>query len=55
MKKKKSADTEVDAYVSIKEALKKLGWDVKNPELVPEGQVWNQSYVFHRSRIAHWI
>ena len=36
-------DTEVDAYVFIKSTLKALGWDTRNPERVPEGQVWTQN------------
>ncbi|MCH8043585.1 MAG: N-6 DNA methylase [Planctomycetes bacterium] len=42
-KRKKSPDTEVDAYVFIKENLKALGWDTRNPERAPEGQVWTQN------------
>ena len=37
------SNTEVDAYVFIKERLKTLGWDTRNPERVPEGQVWTQN------------
>ena len=40
---RKSPDTEVDAYVFVKENLKTLGWDTRNPERVPEGQVWTQN------------
>ena len=35
--------TEVDAYIFIKENLKFLGWDTRNPERFPEGQVWTQN------------
>ena len=35
--------TEVDAYVFIKETLKTLGWDTRNPERFPEGRVWTQT------------
>lgn len=41
--KRKSPDTEVDAYVFIKENLKALGWDARNPERAPGGQVWTQN------------
>ena len=40
---RKSPDTEVDAYVFIKNSLKALGWDTRNPERNPEGQVWTQN------------
>lgn len=36
-------DTEVDAYVFIKESLKEHGWDTRNPSRVSEGQVWTQN------------
>jgi len=39
----KPRDTEVDAYIFIKETLKALGWDVRNPERVPSGQVYTQN------------
>ena len=39
----KPRDTEVDAYIFIKENLKALGWDVRNPERVPGGQVYTQN------------
>lgn len=39
----KPRDTEVDAYIFIKENLKALGWDVRNPERVPTGQVYTQN------------
>ena len=40
---KKGKATEVDAYVFIKENLKSIGWDTRNPERTPEGQVWTQN------------
>lgn len=36
-------NTEVDAYVFIKENLKELGWDVRNPLRVATGQVYTQN------------
>lgn len=36
-------NTEVDAYVFIKENLKELGWDVRNPLRVASGQVYTQN------------
>ncbi len=35
--------TEVDAYIFIKENLKSVGWDIRNPDRVPDGQVWTQN------------
>ena len=37
------ASTEVDAYIFIKENLRTLGWDTRNPEKNPAGQVWTQN------------
>ena len=36
-------NSEVDAYAYIKEELDKLGWIVKNPARVPEGEVYKQN------------
>ncbi len=36
-------NTEVDAYVFIKENLRELGWDVRNPLRVATGQVYTQN------------
>ncbi len=35
--------TEVDCYIYIKERLKDLGWDTRNPEYIPAGQVYTQN------------
>jgi type I restriction-modification system DNA methylase subunit len=35
--------TEVDAYVFIKDNLRTLGWDARNPERTASGQVWTQN------------
>jgi len=43
MTRKEPASTEVDAYVFIKDNLKTLGWDTRNPERVQTGQVWTQN------------
>jgi type I restriction enzyme M protein len=37
------AATEVDAYIFIKRALGLLGWDTRNPERNPAGQVYSQN------------
>jgi type I restriction-modification system DNA methylase subunit len=36
-------NSEVDAYAYIKEELEKLGWNIKNPARVPEGEVYKQN------------
>lgn len=41
-KSKPKKDSEVRAYAFIKENLKLLGWDTRNPERSPTGQVWTQ-------------
>lgn len=33
----KGKDTEVDAYIFIRDGLKNLGWDTKNPSRNPSG------------------
>ena len=35
--------TEVDAYIFIKENLRALNWDTRNPQKVPGGQVYTQN------------
>ena len=40
---KNPKDSEVDAYSYIKTELEKLGWVVKNPARVPEGEVYKQN------------
>src|SRR5579863_52008 len=42
-RRKTPASTEVDAYVFIKGNLRTLGWDARNPERTPSGQVWTQN------------
>lgn len=43
MPRARAKDSEVHAYQYIKEQLKVLGWDVRNPERIDEGQVWTQN------------
>ena len=43
MSPKRPAATEVDAYVFIKRKLGELGWDTRNPERNPSGQVYTQN------------
>lgn len=40
---KNPQDSEVDAYTYIKTELEKLGWIVKNPARIPEGEVYKQN------------
>lgn len=40
---RKPKDTEVDAYIFIKENLKALGWDTRNPARSDGGQVYTQN------------
>lgn len=42
MPRRNAKDSEFHAYQFIKEELKQLGWDVRNPERVDTGQVWTQ-------------
>ncbi len=39
----RSRNSEVDAYIFIKETLESLGWNVKNPARNPNGQVYTQT------------
>src|SRR5580658_5238254 len=38
-------DTEVEAYVFIRDQLAQVGWVVKNPSTSPDGEVWTQNQV----------
>ncbi|MBI2652594.1 N-6 DNA methylase [Candidatus Woesearchaeota archaeon] len=38
----KKINSEVDAYIFIKETLESLGWNTKNPSRHPDGQVYTQ-------------
>jgi type I restriction enzyme M protein len=46
VKPSKAQNSEVDAYVFIKENLKLLGWDTRNPARNPTGQVYTQNECF---------
>lgn len=43
MPTKKAKDSEVHAYQYIREQLKFLSWDIRNPERIESGQVWTQN------------
>ena len=51
MPRRKAKDSEVHAYQFIKEELKLLGWDVRNPERADAGQVWTQNEALHNPAI----
>ena len=40
---KQHAQSEVDAYIYIKKQLETLGWNTRNPNTNPDGQVWTQN------------
>ncbi len=39
----KPANSEVDAYTFIKEELSNLGWNVRNPARILDGEVYKQN------------
>lgn len=39
----KRRDSEVEAYIFIRDKLKELGWNPKNPARNPEGEVYTQN------------
>lgn len=47
MPRRKAQDSEVHAYQFIKDELRLLGWDVRNPERADSGQVWTQNESLH--------
>lgn len=47
----RSKDTEVDAYIFIKENLKTLGWNTKNPNRNVNGEVFTQNECLHNDEI----
>lgn len=51
----KSKDTEVDAYIFIKENLKTLGWDVRNPARNPVGEVYTQNECLNHPKIKECL
>lgn len=48
---KNPKNSEVDAYTYIKEELEKLGWIVKNPARVPDGEVYKQNEGLYNKNI----
>jgi type I restriction-modification system DNA methylase subunit len=51
----KSRDTEVDAYVFIRDELKTLGWNIRNPARYPKGQVYTQNQCLSHPEIEKWL
>jgi type I restriction-modification system DNA methylase subunit len=47
MPRRGARDSEVHAYHFIKNELRVLGWDVRNPERADGGQVWTQNESLH--------
>lgn len=47
--------SEVDAYIFIKEDLKNLGWNVKNPSRTKDGQVYTQGECLSEPRICEML
>lgn len=50
-KNKTPKDSEVHAYHFIKDQLKLLGWDIRNPERAEAGEVWTQNEGRHNDDI----
>ena len=55
MPRRNAKDSEVHAYQFIKEELRLLGWDVRNPERADSGQVWTQHEALHNPAIKEGL
>ncbi len=51
----KPKNSEVDAYTYIKEELDKLGWVVKNPARVSDGEVYKQNEVLYHKELKNLL
>ena len=51
----RSQDSEVHAYAYIKKNLETLGWDTRNPQRVPTGQVWTQNEATHNEELKRYL
>lgn len=51
----KPQNSEVDAYTYIKEELDKLGWIVKNPARVSDGEVYKQNEVLYHKELKNLL
>lgn len=47
--------TEVDAYIYIKKELDRLGWNIKNPTRIPQGQVYTQNECLSHPEIQKYL
>ncbi|MFH1741881.1 MAG: N-6 DNA methylase, partial [bacterium] len=48
-------DSEVHAYAFIKDKLRGVGWDIRNPERVSSGQVWTQNECLSNPEIKRFL
>lgn len=55
MHSNKPRNSEVDAYTYIKEELEKLGWIVKNPARVSDGEVYKQNEVLSHKELKKFL
>lgn len=55
MAKNTAKNTEVDAYIFIKDNLKTMGWDVRNPARHANGQVYTQNECFAHPEIKNTL
>jgi len=51
----KPRKTEVNAYIFIRDELRNLGWNTKNPERDPEGQVYTQNECLENEEIKKFL
>jgi type I restriction enzyme M protein len=51
----KTHESEVESYAYIRDRLKALGWDIKNPSRSETGQVWTQTQCLADSEIKQWL
>jgi len=51
----KASPSEVDAYIYTKKELKELGWDIRNPAKIAQGQVYTQNECLSDPEIKQWL
>lgn len=51
----KRRDSEVEAYIFIRDKLEELGWDVRNPERHPDGQVYTQNQALEHDELQNCL
>ena len=52
---RQAKDSEFRAYAWIKSNLDLLGWDTRNPERAPAGQVWTQTEVTYNAELKRFL